>query len=171
MIVTRSRRRPRIPRGSSSLFERQLGRGVRAPAIAGRLPGRHDESFEEALDSRASPEASRPVIKLPPDWTFVAQIVCFLVLWQVMRWALFEPVQRALAARAARTTGDRASAEALRGEASALAADIEAQLAEARRESGREAEEIRRRGEGDEQAILARYRDEALAVLERERGT
>jgi F0F1-type ATP synthase membrane subunit b/b' len=111
------------------------------------------------------------MIKLPPDWTFVAQIICFFVFWQLMRWALFGPVQRALEARAARTSGDRARAEALRAEADALAAAVEAQLAAGRREGAREAEEIRRRAETEEQAILARYRAEALAVLARERAT
>jgi F-type H+-transporting ATPase subunit b len=110
------------------------------------------------------------MIKLPPDWTFVAQIVCFLVFWQLMRWAVFEPVQRVLEGRAARTTGDRARAEALRVEAEALAACVEAELAEGRREGAREADEIRRRAEAEEQAILARYRAEARAVLERERA-
>src|SRR5689334_20958247 len=111
------------------------------------------------------------MIKLPPDWTFVAQILCFVVFWQLLRWALFTPVQRALAARAARTTGARARADALRTDAAALAAGVEAQLADARREGTHEAEEIRRRGEAAEQAILTRYRNEALAVLDRERAT
>jgi F0F1-type ATP synthase membrane subunit b/b' len=110
------------------------------------------------------------MIKLPPDWTFVAQIVCFLVFWQLMRWAVFEPVQRVLEGRAARTTGDRARAEAVRVEAEVLAAGVEAELAEGRREGAREADEIRRRAEAEEQVVLARYRDEALAVLERERA-
>jgi len=111
------------------------------------------------------------MIKLPPDWTFVAQIICFVVFWQIMRWALFTPVQRALATRAARTTGARARADALRADAATLAANVEAQLAEGRRAGARQADEIRRRAEAEEQATLARYRDQALAVLERERAT
>lgn len=110
------------------------------------------------------------MIKLPPDWTFVAQIVCFLVFWQLMRWALFVPVQRALEARAARTKGDRARAEELRAEAASLGARIDAELGEGRREGAREAEDIRRRAEAEEQSRLARYREEALALLERERA-
>jgi F-type H+-transporting ATPase subunit b len=111
------------------------------------------------------------MIKLPPDWTFYAQIVCFVIFWQVMRWALFTPVQRALQARAARTTGDRTRAEALRADAATLATNVDAQLAEGRREGARQAEEIRRRAEAEEHATLARYRDESLAVLDRERTT
>ena len=110
------------------------------------------------------------MIKLPPDWTFVAQIVCFLVFWQLMRWPLIGPVQRALEARAARTKGDRARAEELRAEAATLTARIDAELGEGRREGAREAEDIRRRAEAEEQSILGRYRDKALALLERERA-
>ncbi len=111
------------------------------------------------------------MIKLPPDWTFVAQIICFVVFWQLMRWALFTPVQRALAMRAARTNGARARADALHADAATLAASIEAELAAGRHEGARQAEEIRRRAEADEQSIQARHRDQALALLERERAT
>lgn len=110
------------------------------------------------------------MIKLPPDWTFVAQIIAFLVFWQLMRWAVFTPAQRALAARNARTAGDRERAEALRAEAGTINASVEAQLAEGRREGAREADGIRRTAEADEQSVLARYRDQALAVLDRERA-
>lgn len=109
------------------------------------------------------------MIKLPPDWTFLAQLVSFLVFWQFMKWALFGPVQRVLEARAARTTGGRARAETLRAEVVALAAEVDAELNEGRRAGMREAEEIRRLAEGQEQAILGRYRDEAQQLAERER--
>jgi len=111
------------------------------------------------------------MIKLPPDWTFVAQIIAFVIFWQFMRWAVFVPAQRALAARNERTSGDRARAESLRAEAATITTNIEAQLAAGRQEAGREAEAVRRAAEADEQAILGRYRDQALALLERERST
>ncbi len=110
------------------------------------------------------------MIKLPPDWTFVAQIVAFVIFWQLMRWAVFTPTQRALAARAKRIAGDRDRAEAMRGEAAAIGATVDAQLAEGRTEGTRAAEAIRREAEAEEQSILGRYRDQALALLERERA-
>lgn len=109
------------------------------------------------------------MIKLPPDITFVIQLVGFVVFWQLLRVTLFTPMQKVLAARAERTSGARARAEALTKEAAQLTASIEAGLVDAKRAGSREAEEIRRRAESDEQAILARYRAEATAVLERER--
>jgi F-type H+-transporting ATPase subunit b len=110
------------------------------------------------------------VIKLPPDITFVIQLVGFVVFWQVMRVLLFTPMQRVLAARAERTSGARARSEALTAEAAALAAQIEAGIVDAKRAGAEQANEIRRQAEAEEQAILSRYRDEASAVLERERA-
>jgi F0F1-type ATP synthase membrane subunit b/b' len=109
------------------------------------------------------------VIKLPPDITFVIQLVGFVVFWQLMRVVLFAPMQRVLAARAERTSGAQTRAEDLTTEAAQLAAAIEAGLADAKKAGAREAEDIRRRAEAEEHAILGRYRDEAAAVLERER--
>jgi F0F1-type ATP synthase membrane subunit b/b' len=110
------------------------------------------------------------MIKLPPDITFVIQLVSFLVFWQLMRWALFKPVQGVLRARAERTTGDKARAEKLRGEAAGILEDVNAALGDARREGTRRADEIRHRGEAKEHEILARYRGQAAALLERERA-
>ncbi len=111
------------------------------------------------------------MIKLPPDITFVIQLVSFLIFWQLMRVILFVPMQRALKARTEGMRGARERAEALVAEAAQLESSIEAKLDEARRAGARAAEEIRRRAETEEQAIATRYRDEALALLERERAT
>lgn len=110
------------------------------------------------------------MIKLPPDITFVIQVVSFLIFWQIMKRVLFTPVQNALQARAARTSGDRARAEVLQTEARALAVENDAALDEARLEGMRQAGEIRGRSEANERAILDRSRGDALALLERERA-
>jgi len=52
-----------------------------------------------------------------------------------------------------------------------LAANVEDELAAGRHEGARHADEIRRRAEADEQSIQGRHRDQALALLERERAT
>lgn len=111
------------------------------------------------------------MIKLPPDITFVIQLVGFVVFWQLMRTIILIPMQRALEARAARTGGARIRAEALIAEVAQLEASIAAGLADAKRDGTQRAEEIRRRAEAEEQAILARYRGEAATLLERERTT
>jgi F-type H+-transporting ATPase subunit b len=110
------------------------------------------------------------VIKLPPDITFVIQLVAFLVFWQLMRVIIFVPMQRALKTRTERTAGARERAEVLVAEATQLNTSIDAGLEEARRSGARQAEEIRRRAEAEEQTIVARYRDEAAEFLERERA-
>ena len=110
------------------------------------------------------------MIKLPPDITFVIQLVGFVVVWQLMRVLIFSPMQQALKVRAEKTGGSRARAEGLIAEAAQVDTSIEAALAEARRDGAARADEIRRRAEAEEQAIATRYRDEAANVLDRERG-
>lgn len=110
------------------------------------------------------------MIKLPPDITFVIQLVAFVAFWQLMRVIIFLPMQRALKVRAANTGGARERAEALLAEAAQLEVSIETGLNEAKRSGARQAEEIRRRAEAEEQVIVTRYRDEAAALLERERA-
>jgi F-type H+-transporting ATPase subunit b len=110
------------------------------------------------------------VIKLPPDITFLIQLVGFVVFWQLMRVIIFIPMQQALKARAERTVGARARADELLAEASQLNASVQTGLAEAKKEAALRADEIRRRAEADEHVIMARYRAEAATVLERERA-
>jgi F0F1-type ATP synthase membrane subunit b/b' len=109
------------------------------------------------------------VIKLPPDITFVIQLVGFVVFWQLMRVLLFTPMQQALKARASRTSGARERAEALIAEAAEIDATIQAELVTAKKEGAARADEIRRQAESTEHGIVARYRDEATALLERAR--
>ncbi len=110
------------------------------------------------------------MIKLPPDITFLAQVIAFVVFWQLMKIVLFDPVQRALAERAARIGGRQSDAERLRAEDAALRARLDAELKAARAEGMRRADEIRRQGEAEEQAILGRFQDQASALLEGERA-
>lgn len=110
------------------------------------------------------------MIKLPPDITFVIQLVGFVVFWQLMRVLLFTPMQQALKARAERTSGARGRADALVAEAAEIDATIHAGLATAKQEGAQRADEIRRQAESTEHGIVARYRDEANALLERARG-
>jgi F-type H+-transporting ATPase subunit b len=109
------------------------------------------------------------VIKLPPDITFVIQLIGFVVFWQLMRVLIFSPMQQALKQRAEKTRGARARAEGLIAEAAQVDASVDAALAAARREGSARADEIRRRAEADEHTIATRYRDEATSLLDHER--
>lgn len=110
------------------------------------------------------------MIKLPPDITFVIQLVAFVVFWQLMRVLLFIPMQQALKKRTETTGGARARAEAMIAEGAQIEASVQATLAEARQSGARQAEEIRRASEVEEQRILEGYRSEAASLLERERA-
>ena len=81
------------------------------------------------------------MIKIPPDITFVIQLVGFVVFWQLMRVLLFTPMQQALKTRAERTDGARTRAEALVAEAAQIAASIQTGLAEAKKDGARRAED------------------------------
>lgn len=111
------------------------------------------------------------MIKFPPDIASVLQLIAgFVIFWQLMRVLLFTPMQQALKVRAERTGGTRTRAEALIAEAAQLEASVAAGLAEAKKEGAIRSDEIRRRAEAEEQTIIARYRDQAAALLDRERG-
>ncbi len=110
------------------------------------------------------------MIELPPNYTFVIQLVSFVVFWQLLRVILILPMQQMLKSRAERTTGARGRAESLLVEASKVETSVEAGLADARRRGSADADEIRRQAEAEEQSILARYRADATALLERERA-
>ncbi|MCC6763322.1 MAG: ATP synthase F0 subunit B [Deltaproteobacteria bacterium] len=110
------------------------------------------------------------MIKLPPDITFVIQLVGFVVFWQLMRVLLFSPMQAALKKRAESTGGARLRAEAMIAEAAQIDAAVQSGLADARQRGARQAEDIRRASEAEEHGILERYRGEATSVLERERA-
>lgn len=110
------------------------------------------------------------MIKLPPDITFLIQLVGFVVFWQLMRVLLFTPMQQALKRRAQATGGARTRAEDILTEAAQADASVQSGLAEARHQGARQAEEIRHASEVDEHGILERYRVEASALLERERA-
>jgi F-type H+-transporting ATPase subunit b len=109
------------------------------------------------------------VIKLPPDITFVIQIVAFLIFLQVMKSLLFVPVQRVLHERSQRTLGARQRSEKLQHEIGQVQSEITVKLDQARAEGAQRADEIRRAAERDERQTLEHYHVEAQAVLDRAR--
>jgi F-type H+-transporting ATPase subunit b len=116
-------------------------------------------------------------------WTFLFQVVNFLVLVAILRWLLYRPLREAIDRRREANARAQADAEAARQEAAALQASLDQQLADL--EPRREAviREARERAEAERQALLAeaegtigrrreaveqqfaRERDEALRAL------
>lgn len=109
------------------------------------------------------------MISLPPDSSFVFQIVAFLVFWAVMKRLLFDPIQSLLEEREKQGRGLRALAEAVSQEAAGLEKTTEAALRAAREEALREAEEIRRLAQAEERAIIERARAQAAYLVAKAR--
>lgn len=95
------------------------------------------------------------MLELPPDFTFVIQLVAFFVLLGVLRGLLFAPFAELLEERAARTVGDVERAAASRAELAALAAKVDAELAASRASAKAEVD-----------ALRANTRDEAARLFE-----
>jgi F-type H+-transporting ATPase subunit b len=109
-------------------------------------------------------------------WTFVFQVVNFLVLVAILRWLLYSPLRAAIDRRREANARAQAEAEAARREATALQATLDQQLADLERRREAVVLEARDRAEADRQALVAgaeaairRRREEVEQELARER--
>jgi len=108
------------------------------------------------------------MLTFPPDYTFVVQIVLFLILWAGLKRLIFDPVVAMLDAREARTTGAKAAAAQMRSSTEVSAAEYEQKVQEARRQAAGDASVVRSGTAAEEQRVLDAAREEAtkqLAVL------
>jgi F-type H+-transporting ATPase subunit b len=107
------------------------------------------------------------MLTLPPDETFLIQIVLFVVLWFGLRRLLFDPMQRVLEEREARTTGARAEAQRLTAAAEERGADYERRIREVRQGLAVETEKARSAAMAEQQRVLSEAREQANADLGR----
>jgi len=105
------------------------------------------------------------MLKIPPDYTFVVEIVIFVALWIALRHFWFEPALRIIRERARRSEGAIEEARAIQAEAERLRAEHAAALDEARSEAQREMQEILRLAEAEQKQVLAAARDDAQRTL------
>jgi len=105
------------------------------------------------------------MLKIPPDYTFLVQIVIFVALWIVLKRLWFDPALRVIRERAARSEGAVAEARAIQAEAERLRAQHAAALDEARAEAQREMQEIVRDAEAQQKRLIAEAREEARRTL------
>jgi F-type H+-transporting ATPase subunit b len=110
------------------------------------------------------------MLKIPPDYTFVVQILIFVVLWAVLRRLWFAPALRLLHERARRSEGAVSEARAIQAEAERLRAEHAAALDEARTEAQRQMQEIVRSAEAEQKRLVAEARDDAQRTLAEVRG-
>jgi F-type H+-transporting ATPase subunit b len=119
-------------------------------------------------------------------WTFLFQVINFLVLVAILRWLLYKPLRDAIDRRHEANAKAQADAEAARREAAALQAALSQQLADLEQRRVVVIREARERAETERQAMtadaegairrrreeveqqFARERDEALRTLRAE---
>jgi F-type H+-transporting ATPase subunit b len=105
------------------------------------------------------------MLKIPPDYTFVLEIVIFVLLWMVMKRWWFEPALRVILERSARSEGAVREARAVQAEAERLRSEHAAALDEARDEARREVQDILRAAEEEQRRLIADAREEAQRTL------
>src|SRR6516165_10785329 len=88
-------------------------------------------------------------------WTFLFQVINFLVLVVVLQWLLYRPLRDAIDRRREANARAQADAEAARREAGALEATLSQQLAELEQKRGAVLREARERAETERQALVA----------------
>jgi F-type H+-transporting ATPase subunit b len=105
------------------------------------------------------------MLKIPPDETFLIEILIFVVLWVVLKRLWFDPALRIVRERAARSEGGVAEARAIQAEAERLRAEHAAALEQARTEAQREMQDILRTAEAEQKRLIAEARSEAQGTL------
>src|SRR5689334_19204549 len=105
------------------------------------------------------------MLKIPPDYTFLLEIVLFVVLWFGLKRLWFDPALRLIRERAARSEGAIVEARTAQAEAERLRAETAAQLDQARGEAQREMQEMVRSAEVEQKRMLDEARADAQRVL------
>jgi F-type H+-transporting ATPase subunit b len=105
------------------------------------------------------------MLKIPPDYTFVLQVILFVVFWVLMKRLWIDPAMRVIHERSRRSEGAIREAEGLKAEAEQLRAKHAAALDETKAEAQRETQEIVRSAEAEQQRLIAEARAEAQRTL------
>jgi len=105
------------------------------------------------------------MLKIPPDHTFLLQILLFAVLWFGLKRLLFDPMVRLLEERERRTTGARQEAQRITATAEDSGAEYERRLQEIRHALMGETTAAHDATLREEQRILNEARDHAGTQL------
>jgi F-type H+-transporting ATPase subunit b len=101
------------------------------------------------------------VLSFPPDWTFIFQIILFVVLWSLLRRLLFEPHLAVLHNRERRSAGALAEASRVKAVAEEMGTQYVARLAETRTGAMQQVDVVYREAEEQARALLDNARAEA----------
>lgn len=110
--------------------------------------------------------SSGGAVDVDVNWTFLAQIALFVVLFLVLKPLLFDPLLKLFEEREKRIEGAKNEARDMYKEADAKIAKYEEELALVKRAAGEERDKLRAEGQRQEQAILAKVRAETNALLD-----
>lgn len=105
------------------------------------------------------------MLKIPPDFTFVVQVVSFFILWLGLKAIIWDPMLKLLEQREARTSGAKHAAEESKAAAVVTAAEYDSKMKEVRSALAAEAQAARDATEKAEHSVLAGARDAAAQQL------
>ena len=100
---------------------------------------------------------------LVPNWTFVFELVSFLIIMWVLYKYVIPPINKAMTDRQEKIKAEFDEAAQLKADAEATQKEHQAQLADARAEASRIREEAREQGA----QIIAQHREQAQVEAER----
>lgn len=106
------------------------------------------------------------MLQLPPDETFYAQILLFLLFAIALAKLIWEPTLHVLEEREKRTHGAEEDARRMRDEAAGMQKKLEASIEEARLSGSDAGEGLRREAEAEERRQLDAAHAEAAALLD-----
>lgn len=105
------------------------------------------------------------MLSFPPDWTFVFQILLFLVLWTFLRRLLFEPNLAVLKTREDRGAGALKEASQVKAEAEEMGEQYRTRLTETRAGAMQQVDIVYREAEEQTRALLASARADAARTV------
>ena len=104
------------------------------------------------------------------DFTVVLEVVIFFLLFFLLTFLLYRPVLSSLEARTSRTEGAREEARRRMEEADRLTREYEEKMREVRKETAQMAARLRQKAAADQEAFLGKARKESVLMLEEARS-
>ena len=105
------------------------------------------------------------MLSFPPDWTFVFQIILFLVLWTFLRRLLFEPNLAVLKSREDRNAGALKEASRVKAEAEEIGEQYKTRLTETRAGAMQQVDTVYREAEEQTRNLLELARADAARTV------
>lgn len=105
------------------------------------------------------------MLAIPPDFTFIVQIISFFILWMGLKRLVWDPMLVVLEQREERTRGARRLADELRATADVSAGEYERRVQEVRSAVVSESQTARANVETEERRILDAARTQASTQL------